>query len=515
MIVYKAERDANLAEMIQANCSVAYNAQVSLANAVDSGKLLNVDEDKLKKILASSGQTGGSAECLHPLNTIMVSTGWNLNDDVFERVEMWAARNTPEDMPLNFEHKCSDIIGHIIGCNPVDTDYKIIEETKDGVILAVEDLPEKYHILTSAVLYKVWSDSKLQERMDKIIAEIPKGEWFVSMEALFSNYDYAIITPAGKQVVIARNEETAFLTKHLRAYGGTGRYKDNRVGRVVRNITFCGKGLVRKPANPDSIIFAKPSEVFVGKTFASYEQFLDNSTTMGYINNVTGSNQPRQESIQMSVTVEQLQAQLDSAKKQVDSLVAENATLKNETTEKLKAQVATLATDVKSRDEQLTAKANELAELNKKLEASEKSVKSATEELATVKAELGKVQAAELKTNRISSLVSAGVEKAEAEELFDMTSAMDAEKFTKFVAKTKAIKDAAVAAAKTQPEAPKTPETKTEATVKAEDLNSAKPNTEPALATSGVNTDKVEEVRKNIFAAYTAHKTSPNKTEKK
>jgi hypothetical protein len=47
------------------------------------------------------------------------------------------------------------------------------------------------------------------------------------------------------------------LTSHLRAYGGPGIFDDFRIGRVLRKITFSGKGFVDKPANPDSIIFDK------------------------------------------------------------------------------------------------------------------------------------------------------------------------------------------------------------------------------------------------------------------
>lgn len=487
--IFRHERDANLAERIQANCSVAYYAEASFTKEIAIASA----DDKIKKLMSTRANT--LIDDLYKIDCIMVSTGWNKNDDVFDRGETWAARLSPEDKPLNFEHKGNDIIGHIIACSPVDLDYKIISEsTKEGVAIAVEELPEKYHILTSSVLYKIWQDTKLQERMDKIIAEIPKNEWFVSMEAIFSNFDYALITPKGEHIIVARNSETAFLTKHLRAYGGTGVYNGNKVGRLIRNIVFCGKGLVRNPANPDSIIFASQPEEFVGKSFATYQQFLDNSNTTGYINIVTGSNQPIQERTQMSVTVEQLQAKLDSTQKQVETLVAENATLKNETTDKLKAQVSTLSTDVKTRDEQLVAKATEISELNKKLEASAKEVEKIKAELDAAKAEVAKTKAAELKTNRISSLVSAGVEKAEAEELFDMTSAMSDEQFTKYVAKTKAAKVTPVVSTETTPVVP-TPE----------DLNDVTPSNEPALATSGVNSDKVDAARKNISAAFKSY----------
>ena len=53
---------------------------------------------------------------------------------------------------------------------------------------------------------------------------------------------------------VPREESSAFLTKHLRSYGGSGKYEDYRVGRLLRNLSFSGKGLVSKPANPRSVI---------------------------------------------------------------------------------------------------------------------------------------------------------------------------------------------------------------------------------------------------------------------
>jgi hypothetical protein len=52
------------------------------------------------------------------------------------------------------------------------------------------------------------------------------------------------------------------LTKHLRAYGGTGEYENYKVGRSLRGISFSGKGLVNKPANPRSIILQPEEDPF-------------------------------------------------------------------------------------------------------------------------------------------------------------------------------------------------------------------------------------------------------------
>src|SRR5690606_32975140 len=57
---------------------------------------------------------------------------------------------------------------------------------------------------------------------------------------------------------------------HLRAYGGNGVYEGYRLGRLLRNITFSGKGLVDVPANKRSHI---TSFSFYGTTASLKEDF--------------------------------------------------------------------------------------------------------------------------------------------------------------------------------------------------------------------------------------------------
>lgn len=63
--------------------------------------------------------------------------------------------------------------------------------------------------------------------------------------------------------VVARDEDTAFLTKHLRCYGGTGQYDGYSIARALKNITFHGNAFTKRPANPDSIIFAKENKKII------------------------------------------------------------------------------------------------------------------------------------------------------------------------------------------------------------------------------------------------------------
>lgn len=181
---------------------------------------------------------------LYYLKSILASTGWNKNDDYFDPSQTWLARTTAEDKPFDLEHKQDDIIGHITDCYAVGEDNEKI---------TADEAPAFFRVASEAVIYKAFEDEVLQKRIDDIIAEIEDDKWYVSMEALFDDFDY--VTMEGEtSKVISRNKDTAFLTKYLKAYGGDGTFQNKRLGRVLKNITFSGKGLVKKPANPESVI---------------------------------------------------------------------------------------------------------------------------------------------------------------------------------------------------------------------------------------------------------------------
>ena len=193
---------------------------------------------------------------LHYLKSLLVSSVWNGNDDLFLPSELWLARNTAKHKPFNFEHECDDIIGHITNSYVIDD-----KGNKLGEDLPLDNLPDTLHIISQAVLYKYWSKEDKQKRMDKILGEIKEGKWFVSVECLFPTFDYALKASDGNMRLVARNEKTSFLTKYLRIYNGSGVYNGEKIGRVPRNFILSGKGLVAEPANKVSKIFAKKYEL--------------------------------------------------------------------------------------------------------------------------------------------------------------------------------------------------------------------------------------------------------------
>jgi len=354
MEIYKSEIEAGLSDLLQNN-SVAYCAQANLhKGSIEAAKVVISDVDVLEKVIAQNKDQMD----LYYLESVLVSTGWNKNDDVFDPQETWAARNTPEDKQFNFMHNEDDIIGHITGSYVVD---------HEGNHLSQEEKPEQFDIITQAVLYTSWSGEEKRERMNKIIAEIEEGKWFVSMECLFPAFDYALQTAEGQTKIIERNEASAFLTKHLRAYGGEGTYENYRIGRLLRNLAFSGKGLVSKPANPRSIILDK-SEYF--------DESKSQTLTISSIKEMKMSDHDKQiedlraelaeakaanEALKERVVAEQ-QSEFEAKIQALEATIAEQAG----TIEAKDATIAEQAEAIKNGEEDMKNKMDELREMKKK-----------------------------------------------------------------------------------------------------------------------------------------------------
>ena len=179
-----------------------------------------------------------------------MSNNWNKNDDVFCSAEIWNSRNTPISKPSNLGHDESKIVGHINKVWGLNNEGDVISDNTTTRLL-----PELFHLACGSVIYTAYSSDKLVNQTNELIAEIESGEKFVSMECIFSDFSYAVGSNGDYQI-IERNDTSAFLSKHLRAYGGEGKYKGKTIGRLLKNITFVGKGYVDKPANPESIILS-------------------------------------------------------------------------------------------------------------------------------------------------------------------------------------------------------------------------------------------------------------------
>ena len=382
MKIHKQEILDGISEKIEASASVSLDAQILIDSDLD-----HPSKEEIQKTLAGYGHSNPDQVDLYYLNAVLVSTGWNKNDDVFAAEEAWAARDTPVDKQFNYMHDESDIIGHITGSTVVDG---------NGTKIEAEELPpEKFDIITSAVLYKSWSDPELRERMSQIVSEIEEGKWAVSMECLFSDFDYSVVSPDGEMKVVARNDESAFLTKHLRVYGGKGVYEGYKVGRLLRNIAFSGKGLVNKPANPRSIIL-QPDE----------DPFDDNFTNSVNVEEFNMADDQKVESSDIEV-----EAAVASVNDELETIKADH-----------EAAVDGLSATIAERDAKITELEESAAALTSELEET----KAKLDETST---QLGEAEATIRTMVRTAQAKDAGIADDKVEDTLAKFDAVDDEAF--------------------------------------------------------------------------------------
>ena len=389
--IFQYEINDGLADVVRSNASVAYKSKIDV-------KDLNTNQlTDLQELLKASSKANPNQFDLFYLESILASIGWNHNDDVFDKGEAWNARNTPVDKPFNYMHEEKDIIGHLTSSKVVDFEGGVIP---DNAI--IEQLPDKFDIVVGAVIYRNWSDQKLQARINDILSEIGDNKWCVSMECLFRNFDYALISPDGDNRILARNDQTSFLTKHLRVYGGTGEYSGYRIGRLLRNFTFSGKGLVDNPANPRSHITS-----FNDK--AETSSFVAANVTLDDLNI---SNEEKIMANEVSYTKEQydaLKAELDQFKS-----ASEQATKKE--LDILKAQITELTEKYQAVSTELDASKEVSQAKEDKVLALETKLTESKEALATAEASIKEAEAKAVNAAR-KALLLERVDDAKAEDL--------------------------------------------------------------------------------------------------
>lgn len=408
MIIYPAEESANLTDLLSAQSSIVY---ASLAEKCDT-------TNPTTKIFKENKALAGIEDSdLYYTQSILVTTSWNKNDDIFDPEEVWAAKNTPEDKPTNLEHDENAIVGHITSNYAIDDDGNIIDEN-----MSYSELPKKYHIVTGSVIYKGYTDPELKTRANTLIEEIENGNKYVSMECFFKGFDYGLIDKVnGSYHILPRNEETAFLTKHLRAYGGQGEHQNYKIGRVLRQITFSGKGFVNKPANPESIIFTKDSINF-DKELATIKKCIEKNDTS--TNKGVFSNQANLKETIMSVEPEVPQAEqevvapvADVVEAPVAAPAADASTVEHEEAAK------------KMAEDMMKKKEEEMKKMKAALETIEAELVAANEALAGYKAKEAEMMKKEKKAKRMASLIESGLDSETAEATVDKFENLDDETF--------------------------------------------------------------------------------------
>jgi hypothetical protein len=510
MLVFKDEVEAGLKDKVLANKSISYFAKAEPYQPKDKQKeniigrfkanfAFNRDMSPLSEELEKSFACLTDND-LYYGKSILVTSCWNLNDDVFHALEVWAARNTPSHKPTNLSHDEHQVVGHITEVWPVSDEGALLDDT-----LSADEIPDYYHLLNGSVIYKSWSDPKLVERTQKLIEEIEAGTKFVSMEAHFTGFDYAVKKTSGEMYVVPRDKATAFLTKHLRCYGGKGEYEGYKLGRLLRGITFCGKGYVDDPGNPDSVIFnnatnfkfsvanAKENTLFKNIGVYPTREKTESENKMSDVNTKAFED-----------TIAELKAALKASNEKYDALAAE---AKKAAEDKVAAEMTVLKGQVeaakKSEDE--TKKKNEkmekdYAELKDNLEKSTK----ANDELSK---KVAKIEAEKAESERVTKLVEGGLDKETALAKVKTFIALSDEQF-------KDVAEALVEVAKSK----KAPITEKSEAEKAKEAKAAleKAEAEKVVTPTGDETEnKVEATRKQISEFLAPRLKKETKTAKK
>ena len=182
---------------------------------------------------------------------IMVSTGGNLNSAYFLPSEVYAARGSIVGKAVDILHEEDQVVGHITGYafldkngNPLDVDA--LKKSKSE-----EEFDKlSFDVATSSVIHKL--------RFPEIANRIDERHFKVSMECYYEKFDVKV----GDMII---SQDEAVRHGLVEIIGGKAKLVDGKneeiadVFRVLRNIHFSGKGLVDKPANPDSLILEAAS----------------------------------------------------------------------------------------------------------------------------------------------------------------------------------------------------------------------------------------------------------------
>ena len=429
IIIYSSEEIAGIAEQIRSQASVAYASQMLAAgDLTESTVLSEALNSKASNFLASAGRDDDD---IYHSYSILVTTSWNKNDDVFPNSEVWTARNTPKYKPANLEHDEKRIVGGIIGSWPVDKGFNLIDAET-----SVDNLPDSYHILVSSVIYRQWQDPEYRARAEELIRKIEEGNMYVSMECIFRGFDYAIQTPDMQNHIVARNEETAFLSRHLRAYGGTGEYDGHKVGRLLKNITFSGKGFVERPANPESIIFDKDQIFdFAGASVSKNLFSSDNGVSVRIEQNIlsnTDSESEEENSMSdfLNDQVAELKEALAASQAEVKELTDK---VSNANVEKLEVEISELNQTISSLSDSIAEAETKATESAATIEALEASIAELTEAKEAAESAIAQMEEEKKRQARAAALIEAGISEEGVEAKLETFASLSDEQFNDVV----------------------------------------------------------------------------------
>lgn len=263
---------------------------------------------------------------LQYIRSILVSAGTNKNGAHFLPSEMMKAHNTIVHKAIDIEHDEERVIGHIYDCaflfkdgeqfDPLKLMAEYEETARDADDIDID-------IAVAGVIHKM--------RFPEYAEEIMEGDWKVSMECYFKDFDIKV----GSEI-ITRDEASALgynpddlIGGFVKVVAGQKALGKHFVARVLRNITFSGMGIVKNPANPHSIIMET----------AAHKELMEKGDiviNMEHVDNMRGNNRVTLR----SDNLEKAEEQVDNSEELADTLVQEvTPVMEDQTGEKIYIEV--------------------------------------------------------------------------------------------------------------------------------------------------------------------------------
>ena len=376
------------------------------------------------------------------VESILVSTGMNGNDDVFLPSELMEIRNTGKHKPVNIEHDDNRVVGHIVESFPT---------TKEGERIEEEDIndpvkmPSSFDLTNRAVVYAYVFPNLAHE----IREEASNNQLFVSVEVWYKGYDYLV----GNSIV-ERNERTVgAFDPVLRMNGGTGYVNGMKVGKVLRDMLIAGVGLVANPANEESVIKSvSNSDKEISEAVS--QDFID-KFRVEYFNSeetVMKKSKAGEEKVEASVVDEQSEEQkttetldkIQEVEEKVEAKVeevkddaqTEDSDTENQSQEETVTETEAIeqkveeTEDVDQIDEATASEDSAKEEVSENVELTDE-ISKLTEALAEATAKLDKLEAEKLNEQRISEVVETlSVDIIKAKKLVDKSMDMDNDAFS-------------------------------------------------------------------------------------
>jgi hypothetical protein len=231
--------------------------KITITSPLILDKITKKEYDKYKSYASTVDFPLEKQRDLSYFKAVFLSAGTNKNSITFLPSELVKARGTISHKAVDLEHAEDTIVGHIYAYSFVFPDGK--EFDPDQLLAEMNNDLEKIDaldmdIVVAGVLYR--------HRFPELAQELDKKEWFISMEAFYKDFSVKVgNTILPRDVALSLGLTESSIGKHVNAKfeKGSREYHRSLVSKVIRNILFSGAGLVKDPANPNSVFIETAS----------------------------------------------------------------------------------------------------------------------------------------------------------------------------------------------------------------------------------------------------------------